>query len=171
MISKKKKKQLAESVNNLNKWCDIILKKRPKKVKVEKRVEGFDKLKNMIIVARPIPSPTVRVKVSGYVTLTRENLEGLKAYDNVPQAITYALHCQYVDTDKLEYEEESDTEKVEREEREAREKVEEEEKLEMEKIEARERERIDKRKKEREERREREKARYTARHNVREKAR
>ena len=97
------------------------MKTTKKKVKIEKRVEGYDKLKNMIIVARPVPSPMVRVKVSGYVTMTRENLEGLKAYDNVPQAITYALHCQYVDTNMLEYEEESDTEKVEREEREERE--------------------------------------------------
>ena len=147
------------------------MKTTKKKVKIEKRVEGYDKLKNMIIVARPVPSPMVRVKVSGYVTMTRENLEGLKAYDNVPQAITYALHCQYVDTNMLEYEEESDTEKVEREEREEREKVEEDERLEGEKIQARERERIDKRKKEREERREREKARHTARHNAKEKAR
>lgn len=56
----------------------------------------------------------VRVKVRGYVTLSKENLERLKAYDDIHQAITYALHCQYIDTTFLEYEEEGEREKQER---------------------------------------------------------
>jgi len=49
-------------------------------------------------------SPKVKIKVSGYVIMTKENLDNLMNYGNPHQAITYALHMGYVDIANLEYE-------------------------------------------------------------------
>jgi hypothetical protein len=50
------------------------------------------------------PEKTVKIKVSGIVEMSKENWDCLLAYDNIHQAITYALHCQYVNTERLDYE-------------------------------------------------------------------
>lgn len=50
-------------------------------------------------------SPVVKIQVSGYVTMTKENLErSLAGGKDEHMGLVYALHMGYVDVSKLEFE-------------------------------------------------------------------
>lgn len=48
-------------------------------------------------------SPMVKIHVSGYVTMSKENLERILSYDkdHVHTALVYSLHMGYVDSSNL----------------------------------------------------------------------
>jgi hypothetical protein len=49
-------------------------------------------------------SPIVRVKVSGYISMTEETLEDYLTRNDPHMSLVYALHMGFVDTSKLTFE-------------------------------------------------------------------
>lgn len=55
-----------------------------------------------------VNSPIVKIKVSGYVTMTRENLNNILAYDDPHTGLVYSLHMGYVNADNMEFDPEEE---------------------------------------------------------------
>lgn len=49
-------------------------------------------------------SPTVKIKVSGYIEMSQENLDTLLAYDDPHMGLVYSFHMGYVNTSNLAFE-------------------------------------------------------------------
>lgn len=50
-----------------------------------------------------VDSPIVRVNVSGYIEMSKENLERLLNYDDPHMGLVYCIHMGYVKSDNLEF--------------------------------------------------------------------
>ena len=49
-------------------------------------------------------SPIVKVKVSGFISMSQENLDRLLTHDDIHTSIVYAVHMGYVDASELIFE-------------------------------------------------------------------
>jgi hypothetical protein len=49
-------------------------------------------------------SPIVKIKVSGYITMTKENLDNILAYDDPHTGLVYSIHMGYCNPSNLEFE-------------------------------------------------------------------
>ena len=49
-------------------------------------------------------SPKVKIKVSGYIEMTQENLDTLLSHSDPHMGIVYAIHMAYTDASNLEFE-------------------------------------------------------------------
>jgi hypothetical protein len=48
-------------------------------------------------------SPKVKIKVSGYIEMSEENLDNILAYDDPHQGLVYSIHMGYCDASNLQF--------------------------------------------------------------------